>query len=237
MATRLADRVVLITGGTGALGRVVTRRFLDAGCTVITTYIETDEFESVKGMLDDPDNLIGYKVDVTAEEQVVGLVEKIVENHGRVDILLNLVGAWKGGKEMHEVDEETWDAMLSVNLKSAFLMSREVLPHMRENGFGRIISMGSKTGDDLPAEGGPYAIAKNGVTALTEILAKENQEHDITANCILPSVIDTPANRDAMGTENVEKWVQPEEIAEKMLDIVQDPDRNGEHVKMYGGYA
>lgn len=236
MALNLADRVVLITGGTGALGRSVTRRFLREDSTVITTYLETEEFETVKQQFGDPDNLIGYKVDVTSEEQVDGLVDKVVENHGRIDVLLNLVGGWKGGKELHKVSEETWDSMFSLNLKSAFLVSRAVLPHMRANRFGRIISVGAKTGHDLPAEGGPYAIAKHGIESLTTILAKENEDYDITANCVLPSVIDTPANREMMGADNTDKWVQPEDVADKMVAIVMTAEQTGESVKLYGGY-
>ncbi len=233
----VTDTVVLITGGTGALGRAVTERFLDAGSTVVTTYIDTDEFDAVKQQLGDPDAFTGYKVDVTADEQVDGLISKVIDANDRIDVLLNLVGGWKGGDQLHEVDEETWDNMLELNLKSAFLVSQHVLPHMRDNGFGRIISVGSKTGHDLPADGGPYAIAKHGIESLTTVMAKENQEYDITANCILPSVIDTPANREAMGTENVEKWVQPREIADRIIDIISTPEKNGDAVKIYGGYT
>jgi len=233
----LSDSVVLITGGTGALGRTVTERFLADGSTVVTTYIDTDEFEAVKAELDDPDAFTGYKVDVTADEQVDGLVDKVIAEHGRIDILLNLVGGWKGGDPLHEVDEGTWDEMLTLNLKSAFLVSKHVLPHMREQGFGRIIAVGSKTGHDLPANGGPYAIAKHGIESLTTIMAKENRDHDITANCILPSVIDTPANREAMGTENVDKWVTPEEVANRIIAVIDDSGLNGEAVTMYGGYS
>lgn len=233
----ITDSVVLITGGTGALGRVVTERFLQAGSTVITTYIDTDEFEAVRKDLGDPDRLTGYKVDVTADEQVDGLVDKVIDEYGRIDVLLNLVGGWKGGDELHDVDEETWDEMLTLNLKSAFLVAKHVLPHMRDNGFGRIVSVGAKTGNDLPAKGGPYAIAKHGVESLTTIMAKENSDYDITANCILPSVIDTPANREVMGTDNVDKWVQPSEIADQLMDIISDPAKNGDAVKIYGGYS
>lgn len=230
----LRDAVVLVTGGTGALGTVVVQRFLDEGCHVVTTYIESEEWDDLKATAD-TDRLTGYKVDVTADEQVDGLVQKVVDEHGRVDVLLNLVGAWKGGDDLHEVEEETWDDMFDVNLKSAFLTSKHVVPVMQEQGTGRIISMGAKTGVDLPAQGGPYAIAKRGVAALTEVLAKENREHDITANCILPSVIDTAANREIMGAENADKWVKPERIADKMVSLVQDPERTGERVKLYGG--
>lgn len=235
MDQRLSDRIVLITGGTGALGSVVTKRLLDKDCTVITTYIDPEEYDTLQETVGEDADLTGYRVDVMSGEQVDGLVDKIIEQHGRIDILLNIVGAWKGGNPLHETDEDTWDAMLDVNLKSAFLVSTNVLPHMRDNGFGRIISIGSKTGNDLPAEGGPYAIAKHGVEALTTIMAKENSDRNITANCILPSVIDTAANREAMGTENVDKWVQPEEIAEKIISLIQDPDTTGESIELYGG--
>lgn len=233
MADRLADRVVLVTGGTGALGRVVTQRFLDEGCTVITTYLDSDEFTALKAESGDHDRLTGFKVDVTAEEQVEDLVDTVTERHGRIDILLNLVGAWKGGKALHDVGEDTWDTMLDVNLRSVFLVSKHVIPHMRDHEFGRIVSIGSKTGHDLPAESGPYAIAKHGVEAVTTILAKENNAHNITVNCVLPSVIDTPANREAMGAENTDNWVSRDAVADTILDLVRDPVRTGESVPVY----
>ncbi len=231
----LSERVVLITGGTGALGSVVTKQLLDAGCTVVTTYLESDEYDALEDEAGEDADLTGYKVDVMSAEQVESLVEKVAEKHGRIDVLLNIVGAWKGGNPIHETGEGTWDTMMDINLKSAFLVSKHVLPHMREQDFGRIVSIGAKTGHDMPAAGGPYAISKRGIESLTTLMANENDDIDITANCILPSVIDTEANREALGTENVDRWVQPAEIAETIIDIVQTPDRTGDAVKVYGG--
>lgn len=231
----LQDRVVLITGGTGALGSTVTKRFLDEGSTVITTYLDSEEYETLKEETGADGQLTGYKVDVTVEEQVEDVVQKVVDDHGRIDVLLNLVGGWKGGKELHDVSEDTWDHMMELNLKSAFLVTKHVLPHMRQHGFGRIVSVGSKTGHDLPAEGGPYAIAKHGIEAFTTVIAKENDGNNVTANCILPSVIDTEANREALGTENVGKWVRPATIADRITQIISNAQTTGEAVKIYGG--
>lgn len=235
MAPTVDDMVVLVTGGTGALGSVVTKQFLAEGSTVVTTYLESEEYEELQAAVGEDAALTGYKVDVTAEEQVESLVEKVIEEHGRIDVLLNIVGAWKGGNPIHDTDEDTWDFMMDVNLKSAFLVSKHVLPHMREHGFGRVISMGSKTGHELPENGGPYAVAKRGVESLTQLMARENADDGITVNCILPSVIDTEANRESMGTDNRDKWVGPGEIAEKMLTLIQD-GQNAATVKVYGGY-
>ncbi len=231
----LDECVVLVTGGTGALGSVVTQHLLGRGCTVITTYLDSEEYKELKTAVGDEADLTGYKVDVLSEEQVEDLISKVVETHGRIDVLLNLVGAWKGGNPIHETGEDTWDDMLDVNLKSVFLVSKHVLPHMRDNRFGRILSIGAKTGSELPSDGGPYAIAKRGVESLTVLLAKENASHGITANCVLPSVIDTDANREMLGTDDVEHWVTPEEIADQIISLIQNPDRTGDAVNMYGG--
>lgn len=231
------NMVVLITGGTGALGSVVTKQFLREGSSVVTTYIESEEYDDLKDDVPErlQDRLTGFKVDVTSEEQVDGLVQKTLDEHGRIDVLLNLVGGWRGGREIQETGKENWEAMLDINLKSAFLVSKHVIPVMRDHNFGRIISIGAKTGHELPAEGGPYAIAKHGVESLTTVIAKENKEYNITANCLLPSIIDTPANRETMGTENADKWVKPEEIAGIILETVQDTEKNGERIPVYGG--
>lgn len=231
----LEDAVVLVTGGTGALGSVVTERFLAEGSDVITTYIDSEEYDALVEQVDHPDRLTGYKVDVTADEQVEDLVTKVVDEYGRIDVLLTLVGGWKGGDPLHETGEDTWDSMLDLNLKSAFLTAKHVVPVMRDRGYGRIVTIGSKTGHELPEEGGPYAIAKHGVEALTAMLAKENADRHITANCILPSVIDTPANRETMGTDNVDDWVDPVEIADLIVDVVQDGATTGETHRIYGG--
>lgn len=228
---QLRDAVVLVTGGTGNLGQAVVHRVLQEDAEVVTTYIDDEEWAALQELVD----VDGYKADVTAAEQVDSVVTKVVEEYGRIDVLLHLAGAWKGGDPVHAVEETVWDTMLSVNLKSAFLMTRSVLPHMREHGTGRIICIGSKTGHELPANGGPYAIAKHGLEALTRIVASENQDAGITMNCILPSVIDTPDNREALGTDNVDDWVSPDEIADLIVETATDPGTNGESIPIYGG--
>lgn len=203
--------VALITGGTGGLGGAVTRAFLDRGCTVVVTYIipaEADQSRREFG-----DRVALESVDVTDGAAVGQLVDRIRKQHGRIDHLINLVGGWAGGPGVAETSDADFERMLTMNLGSAFVCCRAVLPVMIARNFGRIVSVSSRTARQVAAGQAPYAIAKAGIITLTETIAQEVMEYDINANCVLPSVLDTPANRQAMAGADFERWVKPAQLA------------------------
>ena len=153
------------------------------------------------------------KADVTREEQVVRLISAIVERFGHIDILVNSVGGYLGGKSVTDLEEHEWDLMMNLNLKSAFLISKHVIPVMKSSGpGGKIVHISSKTGLKSEGHDSAYAASKSGLIRLVESISQETKELGINVNCILPSVIDTEANRRAMPKADFSKWVKTDDL-------------------------
>jgi NAD(P)-dependent dehydrogenase (short-subunit alcohol dehydrogenase family) len=206
-----SNKVVLITGGTGALGKSLTQRFVSSGATTIATYLNDEQIEALKGQNTINSELI--KADVTREEQVVKLISTIVERFGHIDILVNSVGGYLGGKSVTDLEEHEWDLMMNLNLKSAFLISKHVIPVMKSSGHGgKIIHISSKTGLKSEGHDSAYAASKSGLIRLVESISQETKELGINVNCILPSVIDTEANRRAMPKADFSRWVKTDDL-------------------------
>jgi NAD(P)-dependent dehydrogenase (short-subunit alcohol dehydrogenase family) len=174
--------------------------------------------------------------DVTQGQCVKEVVDTVVEYFGRLDVLLNTVGGWGGGQTVAEISVEDWNGMLALNLHSAFLLSRAVLPHMLGAGWGRIIHVSSKAAVQPRPKQAGYGVAKMGLIALTEAIAAETKSSGVTANVILPSIIDTPDNRANMPKSDPSKWVPPQRIAAAMRFLCSDAAAsiNGARIEMYG---
>jgi NAD(P)-dependent dehydrogenase (short-subunit alcohol dehydrogenase family) len=206
-----SNKVVLITGGTGALGKSLTQRFVSSGATTIATYLNDEKIEALKGQNTINAELI--KADVTREEQVVKLISTVVERFGHIDILVNSVGGYLGGKSVTDLEEHEWDLMMNLNLKSAFLISKHVIPVMKSSGpGGKIVHISSKIGLKSEGHDSAYAASKSGLIRLVESIAQETKELGINVNCILPSVIDTEANRRAMPKADFCRWVKTDDL-------------------------
>ncbi len=210
----MKGRVAIVSGGTGALGQSVTHRFLAAGATVCIPYAVAAELEALKSRLDHEASarLHSAPVNVTDDAAFGGFVKGVLETHGRVDILVNGVGGFAGG-DLASTSLDEWNRMLTLNLTSAVIGCRGVLPAMTAAGFGRIINISSRA--VVPPMGGliAYTVAKAGVITLTQALAKEVGS-GITVNAVLPSTMDTRANRQAMPDADRSKWVSPDAVAE-----------------------
>jgi NAD(P)-dependent dehydrogenase (short-subunit alcohol dehydrogenase family) len=206
-----SNKVVLITGGTGALGKTLTQRFISSGATTIATYLNDEKIEALTGQ--NTINVELIKADVTREEQVVKLISTIVERFGHIDILVNSVGGYLGGKSVTDLEEHEWDLIMNLNLKSAFLISKHVIPVMKCSGpGGRIVHISSKTGLKSEGHDSAYAASKSGLIRLVESISQETKELGINVNCILPSVIDTEANRRAMPKADFSRWVKTDDL-------------------------
>jgi NAD(P)-dependent dehydrogenase (short-subunit alcohol dehydrogenase family) len=211
-----SNRIVLVTGGTGALGSSITKAFVKSNATVISSYIYDKEEPSKKTEnKSSPIQLI--KADITKEEEVARLVSTVMDKYGHIDILVNVVGGYIGAKNIVELDEKEWDLMMAMNLKSAFLISKHVTRHMIVSKYGKIIHISSKKG--LHAEGSDfaYAASKSGLIRLVESLSEETKKSNINVNCIMPIIIDTQANRKAMPNADFNKWVKPDDLANVVL--------------------
>jgi len=233
----LPEKVVLITGATGALGLAVVREFARTEAHLALAGRSEQKLERLVDEIGLPaERVLAVVADVTRTEEVEGLVATVAARLGRVDVLLNTVGGWDGGKPVGETPVEEWERMLTLNLRTAFLLSRAVLPGMLESGWGRIVHVSSKSAVAPKARQVGYTVSKMGVIALTEVIAAEVKGTGVTANVILPSIIDTPANRKAMPKADPRKWVTPAQIAATMSFLCSDAGAavNGARVPVYG---
>jgi len=229
-----SNRTVLVTGGTGALGRAITSAFIRCNAEVISSYVVGKEIEQLKTETRSAVQLI--KADVTKEEEVKRLVSNIISKYGHIHILANVVGGYFGGKSVSELDEKEWDLMITMNLKSAFLISKHVIPQMILSKYGRAVHVSSRTGLRSTGYDSAYAASKSGLIRLVESLAEETKESNINVNCIMPSILDTEANRKAMPTADFSKWVKPEDLANVVLFLCSEDARviTGAAIPTYG---
>ena len=162
------------------------------------------------------------KTNVTNEQEVEKLVSGILDKYGRIDILVNVVGAFLGWKTIVELEEKEWDMMMTVNLKSAFLISKYVTRQMISSKYGKIIHISSKRGLHAEGSDSAYAASKSGLIRLVESLAEETKESNINVNCIMPNIIDTQVNRKAMPDADFNKWVKPGDLANVVLFLCSE---------------
>ncbi len=231
----LNEKVAIITGASGALGRETLRVFLAEGAKIAGCDVIEPEMIDLADAVAHGDCMI-MRFDVTTERGAAEMVAHTLDHFSRVDILVNVVGGWKGGIPLHRTSVEDWDGMLTLNLKSAFLCSRAVLPHMLERRSGRILNISSRTAVQPAANQVAYNAAKAGIIALTQGLAEEVKQQGITVNCVLPSVLDTEANRKAIPTGDFGRWVKPKDLASVLAFLASDAaaQLTGAAVPVYG---
>ena len=231
-------KIVLVTGGTGGLGREVTMAFLEAGATVVVTYRTAEEFAAVVSAAQRIGRTApgGVSVDVTEAQAVEKLIAEVVAKHGRIDILVNTVGGYAGGTNLWEVDARTYDTMLQLNLKAGFVLARAVVPQMIKQNRGWIVNVASKAAVDHAAGGALYAASKAAALAMMDSLAAEVKAFNINVNSVLPSIIDTAANRKAIPEADFSKWPKPQEIAPVILFLCSEEARviHGAAIPVYG---
>lgn len=225
------DRVAIITGGTGALGRAVTLDLLRNGASVAIPYLEEKAWDSLQADARElRDRLMGEPVDLRSSKDIDHFVSRVSELYGRVDFLVCVAGGFAAGKSF-EVNDQAWNQMLDLNFMSVVRMLRPVVPVMVRQNFGRIVTVSS--GAILKGGGAgiaPYAVSKGAVLQLTEILAQELAKHDIRAHCVLPGTMDTEANRKSMPQEDFSKWVPTEEVANVIHFLLSDQSRSVRNV-------
>ena len=241
---------MLITGGTGGLGRNLIKYFLNCNLKLIlVTYRSEKEMQSLKSELVNGSSVQQQKssssssteieftqTDITDQEQVKNLISNIFERYGQIHILVNLVGGYIGGKSIIELEESDWDKMMDINLKSAFLISKSIMPEMIENRYGKLIHISSRTGIKAEGNDSAYAASKAGLVRFVESVSKEVKNYNININCILPTIIDTEDNRKAMPNADFTKWLKPEDLSNIILFLCSDHSKliNGAAIPTYG---
>ena len=217
----MKGRVAIVAGGTGALGQSVTSRLVSAGAFVCIPYAVQAELETLKTRLGTSSTeLYARHADVTSEGGFEEFLRGVLVAQGRVDILVNGVGGFAGG-DLASTSLADWDRMLALNLRSAVIGCRGVLTTMIAAGYGRIVNVSSRA--VLPPAGGfiAYTVAKAGVLTLTQALARE-LPRGITVNAVLPSTMDTPANRQSMPDADRSGWVSTDAVAEVIAYLASD---------------
>ncbi|MBF2087307.1 MAG: 3-oxoacyl-ACP reductase FabG [Synechococcales cyanobacterium K44_A2020_017] len=225
---------VLLTGGTGGLGLGVTPAVLRQGVASLTIpYRNPQEVERLKGRLSPGDLARIQFVPVNLLDEAA--VEQMVNRMEAVDVAIHLVGGFSMGAT-HSYGYDQWQKDIALNLSSTFLVCKHSLRRMRETGYGRIVTVGSRGAVEPGAQLAAYCAAKAGVVALTKAIAAETKGTQITANVVLPSIIDTPRNRNDMGTEQVKQWVDPASLAQVICFLASEAagDLRGAAIPVYG---
>jgi NAD(P)-dependent dehydrogenase (short-subunit alcohol dehydrogenase family) len=181
-------------------------------------------------------SLDGFNVDVTDEAAVAKLIDGIVERHGRLDCLVNAVGGYAGGVKLWEMEAKAFEQQLALNLRSGFVLAKAAARVMVKQGSGAIVNVTSKAAVEHAAGASAYAASKAAAVAMIDSLAADLKGTGVRANSIMPSIIDTPANRKAMPKADFAKWPKPEEIARVILFLCSDEAKliQGAAVPVYG---
>lgn len=223
----MTHRVAIVSGGTGALGQSVVLRFLRDGASVAVPWVVPEEWESLTGRVDKEQmsRLSGARVDiVTDHDALAAFVTDVLARHKGLDVLVNTVGGFAGG-DLASTPLAEWRRMIDLNLTSAVIGCRAVLPAMRAARRGNIVNVSSRA--VVPPAGGfiAYTVGKSAVIALTQALAQEERSHGISVNAVLPSTMDTAANRHAMPDADRAGWVSTEAVADVIAYLASSDAR------------
>jgi NAD(P)-dependent dehydrogenase (short-subunit alcohol dehydrogenase family) len=210
----MKEKIIVVTGASGALGKVVVAAALAKGARVAAIDHAASTMKAT------PERIELGGVDLTDASEAKKAVDAAALHFGKLDALVNIAGGF-AFETTAEGDPKTWQRMYALNVLTALNASRSAIPHLSASGAGRIINVGAMGALQAGAGMGAYAASKAGVHRLTEALAAE-WKGKITVNAVLPSTIDTAANRASMPNADFAKWVRPEELAEVILFLASD---------------
>jgi NAD(P)-dependent dehydrogenase (short-subunit alcohol dehydrogenase family) len=237
MTDRFKGKVVLVGGGTGALGRAASMAFLKELGQVVVTYQKEEEFAALKTAAGAHGwSLEGHYVDVADQPAVARLIAQLLAKFARLDVLVNAVGAYAGGTPLWQLDPSVFDNMLILNLRAGFVLARETVPAMLRQKSGAIVNVASRAAVDHSAGAAAYVASKAAAVAMLDSLAADLRGTGVRANSVLPSIIDTDANRKAMPHADYTTWPKPDDIARVILFLCSDDAKliHGAAIPVYG---
>ena len=217
---RFAGKTVIVTGAAGNLGSAVAKKFAEEGASVALFGHRLEKVEAVADEL--AGNHAAFGVDLTDREATKNAIADVAEKLGPPDIVCAIAGGFDMGTPVHEVPGEDWQKMMDRNLGTLLSVLAAVTPGMIERGAGKIVTIGANGAKTGGKTMGPYAASKSAVMRVTESASAELKSHGINVNSVLPSIIDTPENRDAMPKADPAKWVTPESLAGVIAFLCSD---------------
>ncbi len=233
----MQENVAVVTGGTGGLGRALLPYLIRRDFKITVTYLIPEEATRLEDELGlDEDRLMLRRCDCTDPEAVESVMKETAEAFGAINVVAALVGGWAGGRDLSETGTVRFDRMIDLNLRSTFYTLRAALPYMKEAAWGRIIAVGSRAAVENPAGQAAFNAAKAAVTSLVQSLATELDDTNLTANVLVPAVIDTAATRAALPYADYMNWPKPADIA-AVIDFLLSPGSeviNGAAIPVYG---
>jgi NAD(P)-dependent dehydrogenase (short-subunit alcohol dehydrogenase family) len=216
------DRTVMITGAAGHLGRAVAQAFRARGARLV---LLGRDVASLRRAFDEDAKTLLVAADLREADQVDAAAGEAFARFGRLHALCHVAGGFRMGEAVHETTAATWDWLMDVNARSFVNVTRAVVPHMLEQGGGRIVAVGAGAGAKGSAHMGAYSASKSALLRLAEALSAEVKERGINVNCVLPSIIDTPDNRAAMPDADPARWVAPQALADVIAFLCSDAAR------------
>jgi NAD(P)-dependent dehydrogenase (short-subunit alcohol dehydrogenase family) len=232
-----AGKVALVAGGTGGLGRAVSLAFLREGAKVVVPWYVEAEFAALRSAAgENVAALEGQRLDITDEAAVGRFITELTRRHGRLDAVVNTIGGYAGGIKLWEMETKTLEGQLSLNLRAGFVLARAVMPALLKQGHGSLVNVTARAAFDHAAGAAAYAASKAAALAMIDCLAADAKGTGVRVNSIVPSIIDTAANRKAMPDADFDTWPKPEDIANVILFLSSDAARtvHGAAVPVYG---
>lgn len=220
--TDFAGRVVLVTGAAGNLGRAVADAFERGGAGLVLVDLSRQALEAA---YEESAQRLLVPADLLDQEAVDAMVAEALARFGRIDVLCNIAGGFAMGSAIHETDDDTWESLFDLNVRTLLRTARAVVPVMLGAGGGRIVNVGAFAAQKGVARMGAYVASKSVVIRVTETMSAELRERGINVNCVLPTIIDTPQNRAAMPDADPSRWVSPREIAAAVVFLSSDDAR------------